>query len=113
MKRVEIERQAIVRALEKERNITEAAQALGAARRTLQSRMRDYSIPPGKAGRPRELLPYASGGDAVSSLLVVGVAFGLGYWLVKRSRQQPLQVVGGAGGGKTECLRGLDLILAR
>jgi hypothetical protein len=55
-----LERDAITHALKTAPNITEAARQLGSSRRTLQNRMRFYQIPPGKSGRPRELLPRPS-----------------------------------------------------
>ncbi len=106
MKRVEIEKQAIVKALETAPNVTAAARQLGASRRTLQSRMRDYALPEGEPGRPRELLPYSGSAfpEALSTVAVIGAAFGLGYWVWRRNKEQVV------GGGKPECLRGLDVI---
>jgi hypothetical protein len=55
----EAERAKIETALAKhDRNIEETARELGAARRTLQNRMRAYGIAPGKSGRPRVPMPY-------------------------------------------------------
>jgi transposase-like protein len=55
----EAERAKIEAALAKhDRNIEETARELGAARRTLQNRMRAYGIAPGKSGRPRVPMPY-------------------------------------------------------
>lgn len=84
MKRVDIERHAIERALKEQPNITEAAHVLGASRRTLQSRMRDYDIPPGKAGRPRNLLPYTKTSTSTVGLVVVGCIVGAGGYLFYR-----------------------------
>lgn len=109
MKRVEIERAAIVKAIDESpnKNITLAARTLGSSRRTLQSRMRDYGMEPGKSGRPRELLPYSGdSGFSLSTVLVVGVAFGIGYWLWKRDSEQI------AGSSSAE-LVGLDVICGR
>lgn len=116
MKRVELERQAIVKALDEAPNITDAAERLGASRRTLQARMRDYAMPPGQAGRPRQLLPKAretlhtgllGSADAIVDIAVVGLALGAGWWFMRRGKEQV------AGGGKPDCLRGLDVVLAR
>lgn len=105
MKRVEIERAAISRALEKAPNITQAARELGASRRTLQNRMRDYDIPPGEPGRPRELLPVdravASGDVALLGVLALGAA-GI-YWAWKQSERVNAD-------RKPADLRGLDLL---
>lgn len=109
MKRVELERRAIVHAIDTSpnKNITHAARRLGASRRTLQNRMRDYDIPEGEPGRPRELLPRrpSQGDAAYGALALLGVA-GLAYawWSSKETVGED---------GKTECLRGLDLICAR
>lgn len=52
-----IERDAIVRALrEAGGDVGRAAGLLGASRRTLQYRMREYGMPRGHAGRPRRRL---------------------------------------------------------
>ena len=109
MKRVELERRAILGALDREANITEAARALGAARRTLQSRMRDYQIPPGEPGRPRELLPRDAAAARGDGVFVALVALGLGglAWAYWHSRE----AVG--AGRKTDDLRGLDVVLGR
>jgi hypothetical protein len=102
-----LERTAIERALREEPNITEAAHALGSSRRTLQSRMRDYGIAPGKAGRPRQLLPYKSFRpfsrpfervDASSLALTLIGALGVGgliWWWTKKDK--PATVVAGSG----------------
>lgn len=103
MKKVELERQAIVKALDTESNITEAAKALGASRRTLQARMRDHNIPPGHAGRPRQLLPKA-GETGAGGLTVLAIAVGAGVWLWRRGKQTV------TGDRKPDCLRGLDII---
>jgi hypothetical protein len=94
MKRVELERQAIVKALEEtpNKNITLAAKQLGASRRTLQSRMRDYDMPVGESGRPRHLLPKqrTSGfAEVLPGLAVVGVVVGLGWLLLRDSDSRP------------------------
>jgi len=109
MKRVEVERQAITRALAEQPNITEAARSLHVARRTLQTRMRDYEIPRGQAGRPRELVRYRGSmlGGGIGTIVVLAGVVGLGYWVGRRG-----QAVIGAG-GRTDDLRGLDLITNR
>jgi Bacterial regulatory protein, Fis family len=99
MRRVEIERQAIAGALAKH-NVTEAAKTLGASRRTLQARMRDYGMPPGQAGRPRQLLPYkVHAGTAVFVVLgmlgiVGGVAFARWWQNRKQSTKIGLDLLG-------------------
>jgi hypothetical protein len=101
MKRVEIERSAITKALSTAPNITVAAKDLGASRRTLQSRMRDYGMPPGQAGRPRQLLPYAKlpAGTAVLVILgmlglVGGVVFARWWQKRKQSTKIGLDLLG-------------------
>lgn len=42
-------------------NIGKAARSLGMARRTLQSRMREFEIPRGEAGRPKQRFRYRRG----------------------------------------------------
>lgn len=104
MKKVEIEKQAIVKALDTAPNITVAAKDLGASRRTLQARMRDYAIPPGQAGRPRQLLPYSTSlpPGTKTALVVIGllVGAGLGGALVWRRLRA----------SKTTTMVGLDLL---
>jgi Bacterial regulatory protein, Fis family len=84
MRYTPIERQAIVSALDKN-TVTNAARALRTSRRTLQSRMRDYEIAPGQAGRPRRQLVGGSvghGGLLVTAAAIVGV-LGFAAWLYK------------------------------
>lgn len=93
---IPLERSAIVAALERAGgNIGKAARALGASRRTLQNRMREYGMPHGKAGRRHRRLPYAVsaptrrivtaiGGVAAVAGAVVGVILAGRY--VARSR---------------------------
>jgi hypothetical protein len=82
------DRSAVISAINSTPNLNEAAHKLGASRRTLQNRMREYGIPRGKSGRPKEWLPYKS--STVHTVLGVGaVAAGvilLGRWL--RNRDQ-------------------------
>lgn len=65
-------------------NIGVAARRLGASRRTLQNRMREYGIPRGKSGRRKRALPY---GRRSHSLAGIGLAAaGLATGLVLASR---------------------------
>jgi hypothetical protein len=88
-----LERSAIVGALASNQgNVSKAAHTLGAARRTLQKRMRDYGIPVGRSGRPREALPYRGRGGDTFGKLLVGAAlitggYYLGKWLVQKYRE--------------------------
>jgi len=83
------DRTAVVSAINSSRNLGEAARKLGASRRTLQNRMREYGIPRGQAGRPKEWLPYKSG-STVKTVLGVGAAVAgvvlLGRWLREKER---------------------------
>lgn len=88
-----LEHDAITRALKTAPNITEAARQLGASRRTLQNRMRHYGIPRGKAGRPRELLPYG-GSSFIEIAAVSGVLVGLVALLGKWMRDKEPTVAG-------------------
>lgn len=108
MKRVEIERSAIAKAIDESPNITAAARNLGASRRTLQNRMRDYSMPEGEPGRPRQLLPYArdTHGDKVFTLIAAVALAGIVYaWWNSREK-----VGTSAFDQKSRDLRGLDVI---
>ncbi len=105
MKRVEVERQAIMRALAEQRNITEAARALRVARRTVQTRMRDYGIPKGEAGRPREIIEYRGLGSGITTVAVLIGVVGLGYWVGRRGQHTI------SGSGHTRDLHGLDIII--
>lgn len=102
---MDMERHAIAKAIENSSSITNAARILGASRRTLQKRMRDYDMPEGQAGRPRELLPYNNvGGDdeifgAIALLAVGGLVWA--WWTSKERVGED---------GKSRDLRGLDLI---
>lgn len=86
------ERRAVVEAIQSSPNITEAARKLGASRRTLQNRMRQFGLPPGKSGRPHESLPYKSliggwtaGEVAFAAGLGIG-AFFVGRWWGKKMK---------------------------
>lgn len=63
-------------------NVGRAASRLGASRRTLQNRMRYYSMPPGRSGRPRHTLSYQAA-SGISSLVGVAALLGMG-WLAGR-----------------------------
>lgn len=52
-------------------NISKAARKLGVARRTLQARMRFWSIPPGKAGRRKRKITYTKRARAYGTVAVV------------------------------------------
>ncbi len=83
------DRTAVVSAINSTRNLGDAARKLGASRRTLQNRMREYGIPRGQAGRPKEWLPYKSGGSTVRTVvggaaIVAGIVLVARYW---RSRE--------------------------
>lgn len=111
MKHIPVEREAISRALTEQPNITKAARVLGASRRTLQSRMRDYGMAPGKAGRPRQLLPKGPGALPVAlsatAGLVVGSVLGALALTVWWLRRKPVD--GAIVTGRVR-LSGLDLI---
>ena len=113
MKKVEFERVAIVKAIDSAPNITQAARNLGASRRTLQARMRDYAIPPGTSGRPRQLLPrglrYVSLAGAAG---VVGLVVGLVGLSVYLRRKAATTAVVGAERGAVR-MTGIDLLAAR
>ena len=94
MRRLEIERRAIEGALSKH-NVTDAAKTLGASRRTLQARMRDYHMPPGQAGRPRQLLPYArvtAGTASLAILGILGVIGGVAFLSWWRNRKRATKI---------------------
>lgn len=57
-------------------NVGRAAKMLGASRRTLQSRMRDYGIPEGRAGRRRRKLNYRSRRMHRNALIAIGAVIG-------------------------------------
>lgn len=94
-------------AVESTPNLNEAADQLGASRRTLQNRMREYDLPYGQAGRRKQELTYSGDGFDLPTLVVVGVAFGLGWWWMSRKKES----VG--AGWKSDCLHGLDVIRSR
>lgn len=112
MKKVDIEKQAIVKALDTAPNITVAAKELGASRRTLQARMRDHGIPPGQAGRPRQLLPKGRRlptGVAVTTGLALGGALGVLVLVVWWARKRVAATVAGA---PPVGLHGLDVMVS-
>ncbi len=78
-----LERTSILSALRQAHgNIGKAARALGASRRTLQNRMREYGMARGRSGRPKRRLPYGRHGaraaQLVGALALVGGALYLG-----------------------------------
>jgi AraC-like DNA-binding protein len=86
---VALERTEIERALRQaDYNVGKAAKALGASRRTLQNRMREYGMARGKAGRRKRLLPY---GRKVryGAALGLGAAALVGGALLWRRRGSP------------------------
>lgn len=85
-----LERTAIVQAVNSTNNLDEAAEKLGASRRTLQNHMRDLGLPRGRAGRPRHELPFSSEHSGVATGLLVLGGFGTALffahkWLSSRS----------------------------
>ena len=73
-----LERDAILSALHRTGgNIGKAARELGASRRTLQNRMREYGLPPGKSGRRKRLLPYAKRSRSLEVGIGVGALAGV------------------------------------
>lgn len=81
------DRDAVVSAIRTAPNLTVAARKLGASRRTLQNRMREYGLPRGRSGRPKERLPYKHGAGFVEALGAVAALTGLvlaGRWLLAR-----------------------------
>jgi hypothetical protein len=85
------DRAAVISAINSTRNLNEAARKLGASRRTLQNRMREYGLPRGKAGRPKEWLPYKrSSSSTVMTVVGVGAVIAsvimLRRWLATSDR---------------------------
>lgn len=76
-----LDRAAVVEAIRSTKNLGAAARSLGCSRRTLQNRMREYGIAPGRSGRPKRKLSYgrrnkawAVGGAVAAVALVGGLA---------------------------------------
>lgn len=70
--------------------ISKAATDLGASRRTLQNRMREYGLPIGKSGRRKEELPYkrlSKGTRQTLGALGVAAAVGAGILAFKHRRK--------------------------
>lgn len=66
-------------------DITKAARSLGAARRTLQNRMRKYGMARGRSGRkPRKLSFRRKRSGALATGVAVVAAVGLLGWSLKR-----------------------------
>ena len=75
-----LERETIIAALKHSGgDIGQAARELGASRRTLQNRMREYGLPRGQAGRRKRKLPYRRSwsGLATVGLVTLGAVGGL------------------------------------
>lgn len=70
--------------------VSKAARALGASRRTLQYRMREYGMSRGHAGRPKRLLHadlqrWVSFGVGIAlGVLVVGAPIILSVWWLRK-----------------------------
>ncbi len=76
-----MERDEILAALKAARgNVSRAAEILGTSRRTLQSRMREHDIAPGKPGRRKHRLSYskAGAGTVLGAAVLVGVGLVIG-----------------------------------
>jgi hypothetical protein len=76
-----LDRAAVVEAIKSTKNLSAAARALGCSRRTLQNRMREYGLAPGRSGRPKRKLSYgrrrrawAIGGAVAAAGLVGALA---------------------------------------
>jgi len=91
-----LERATIEAALERhDGNIGEAARELGASRRTLQNRMREYGMPRGKAGRRKRELPYGKVSGSALGVLGAAAVVGAGALLYRsRLRRQPPSTTG-------------------
>ena len=116
------ERELVAEAVAKSPNLNVAAREVGASRRTLQNRMREYGLPYGKSGRRRRDLAGPSDLDgALVPLVVIAGAVSLGYWLLKRKDPTFNHNVLGIDTTKLDAaievdpaaLRGLDLLLRR
>ena len=83
-----LERSTIERALkESDDNIGTAARTLGASRRTLQNRMREYGMPRGRAGRRKRRLPYGGGrvSQGLGAAALAATLLGVGYLVTRKS----------------------------
>ncbi len=65
-------------------NISRAARELGTTRKTLQSRMREYGMAPGRAGRPKRRLYAKRRGTWLAGGALAAAAVVAGAVLVKR-----------------------------
>jgi len=68
-------------------------------RRTLQNRMREYQLPPGRGGRPKAELTYqpTAGltlGNITAAALLIGGGYLVGRWLARPGSDK--QIVTGA-----------------
>jgi IS30 family transposase len=85
MKRTDLDRSEIERALREEPSITDAARSLGVARRTLQDRMRALGMARGKAGHPTKAIKYKKRSRSYRGpAVMVGVAALVGGVLIGR-----------------------------
>ena len=79
-----LEREKIASAIrDADGNIGIAARRLGASRRTLQNRMREYGMPRGRSGRRKRRLPYRSGSGLLGGAALLAGAV-LGYQFFRR-----------------------------
>lgn len=106
---MEMERSAIVAAINSTPNLTEAAHKLGASRRTLQNRMREYGMPRGKSGRPKEPLPHHRPHIAGTTDLLLLGAVGAGLFFARKFLRSGADTV--AGSSSVTYLRGIDAVL--
>jgi hypothetical protein len=84
-----LERDAVASTIRSSPNLNVAAERLGASRKTLYNRMREFSLPAGKSGRPRVELPHQVGSAlpyALGALALVGL--GYAWWRAGKTSVQ-------------------------